>query len=62
MVKFQVFAWECFIHDLLKPSATMCKVQCVVHAIESVLKTKRSMDKLRETPFEELPTVKKVLE
>ena len=46
---------------------TMCKVLqedelCVVRAIESVLRTKRSMDKVRETPFEELPTVKKVLE
>ena len=45
----------------------MCKVLqedelCVVRAIESVVKTKRSMDKLRETPLEELPTVKKVLE
>ena len=45
----------------------MCKVLqedelCVVRAIESVVRTKRSMDKGRETPFEELPTVKKVLE
>jgi len=37
-------------------------MNCVVQAIESVLKTKKSMDKLRETPFEELSTVKKVLE
>lgn len=35
---------------------------CFVRAIESVLKTKKSMDKLRETSFEELSTVKKVLE
>ena len=54
-------------HDILKPSATMCKELqedelCVVRAIESVVKTKRSMDKVRETPFEELPTVKKILE
>ena len=35
---------------------------CVVRAIESVLKTKRSMEKLREMPSEDLPTVKKVLE
>ena len=35
---------------------------CVVRVIESVLKTKRSMEKLREIPFEGLPTVKKVLE
>ena len=45
----------------------MCKVLqedelCVVRAIESVITTKRSMDKVRETPFEELPTGRKVLE
>jgi len=45
----------------------MCKVfqedeLCFVRVIESVFRTKKSMDKLRETPFEELFTVKKVLE
>ena len=55
-----------FFHDLLKPSAILCKVLqedelCVVRAIESVLKTKKSMDKMKATRFEELPTVKKVL-
>ncbi len=55
-----------FFHDLLKPSAILCKVLqedelCVVRAIESVLKTKKSMDKMKATAFEELPTVKKVL-
>ena len=34
---------------------------CVVREIESVLKTKKSMDKMKATAFEELPTVKKVL-
>ena len=56
-----------FFHDLLKPSAILCKVLqedelCVVRAIESVLKTKKSMDKMKEAVFEELPTMKKVLE
>ena len=68
--KWQTFMYllgSALFHDLLKPSATMCKVLqedelCVVRAIESVLRTKRSMDKVRESPFEELPTVKKVLE
>ena len=64
VAKCKVFA---LFHDLLKPAATMCKVLqedelCVVCAIESFLKTKRSMEKLREIPFEELSTVKKVLE
>ena len=65
--KMEVFLRSALFHDLLKPSATMCKVLqedvlCVERAIESVLKTKRSMDNLRETPFEELLTVKRVLE
>ena len=65
--RFKYLLGSALFHDLLKPSATMCKVLqedelCVVRAIESVLRTKRSMDKVRETPFEELPTVKKVLE
>ena len=55
-----------FFHDLLKPSAILSKILqedelCVVRAIESVLKTKKSMDKMKVTVFEELPTVKKVL-
>ena len=55
-----------FFHDLLKPTAILCKVLqedelCVVRAIESVLKTKKSMDKMKAARFEELPTVKKVL-
>ena len=64
---FKYLLGSALFHDLLKPSATMYKVLqedelCVVRAIESVVRTKRSMDKVRETPFEELPTVKKVLE
>ena len=53
-------------HDLLKPSAMLCKILqedelCVVRAIESLLKTKKSMEKLKAAAFEELPTVMKVL-
>ena len=54
-------------NDLLRPLAILCKVLqedelCVVRAIESVFKVKQSMDKLKTTSFEELPTVKKVME
>ena len=53
-------------HDLLKPSAILCKVLqddeiCVVDAIEAVLKTSKAVEKLKTTDFDELPTVKKVL-
>ena len=56
-----------FFHDLLRPLAILCKVLredelCVVRAVESVFKVKRSMEKTKETSFEELPTVKKVRE
>ena len=56
-----------FFNDLLRPLAILCKVLqedelCVVRAIESVFKVKQSMDKLKAASFEELPTVKKVLE
>ena len=52
--------------DLLKPSSTLCKILqeedvCVVRAMESVIKTSSSGDKLKATSFEDLPTVKKVL-
>lgn len=55
-----------FFHDLLKPSAILCKVLqedelCVVRAIEAVMKTKKSLDTMKAVPFEELPTVRKVL-
>ena len=51
--------------DLLKPSSTLCKILheddvCVVRAIEAIVKTASSGDKLKATSFEELPTVKKV--
>lgn len=52
-------------HDLLKPCAILCKVLqqdeiCMVGAIESLLKTKRNLDKLKTTAFENMPAVKKV--
>ena len=52
--------------DLLKPCSTLCKIlqeddTCVVRAIEAVIKTSKSEDKLKATTFEDLPTVKKVL-
>lgn len=50
----------------LKPSSTLCKILqeddvCVVRAIEAVIKTSNSGDKLKTTSFEDLPTVKKGL-
>ena len=53
-------------HDVLKPCAIVCKVLqeeevFVVRAIESLLKTKKNLDNLKTTSFDNLPTVKKVL-
>ena len=53
-------------HDVLKPCAILYKVLqedevCVVGAIESLLKTKRNLDNLKTTTFENLPVVKKVI-
>ena len=53
-------------HDILKPCAILCKVlqedeACVVRAIESILRTKKSIYNLKSIPFHNLPTVKKVL-
>ena len=55
-----------FFIDLLKPASVLCKVLrdaeiCVYQAIESMMKTKKALDKLKSTPFKELPTIKKVL-
>ena len=55
-----------FFHDLLKPCATLCKILqedeiCVVQAIESALKTKKSLEKIETVELEELPSIKKVL-
>ncbi len=53
-------------YELLKPAATLCKILqfdevCVVDAIEAILKTSKTIEKLKTTTFEKLPTVKKVL-
>ena len=53
-------------HDILKPAAILCKTLqydkiCVVSAIESTLKTSKAIDSLKSTPFDDLPTVRKVL-
>lgn len=53
-------------HDLLHPEASLSKVLqenelCVVHAIEVIMKTKKVLDKIKSSPFEELLTEKKVL-
>ena len=54
-----------YFYDLLKPMSTLCKAlqedeTCVVHALEGILKTSRSIDRVKETEVEELPTVRKV--
>ena len=53
-------------HDLLRPCSMLCKVLqekeiCVVRAIEAVMKIKKSLEKIKTTPFEDLPSVKKAL-
>ncbi len=55
-----------FFHDLLKPSAFLCKILqedyvCVVRSIEAILKTSKAVDKLKTTSIEDLPTVQKVM-
>ena len=54
-----------FFSDLLKPASILCKVLqkdiiCVLSAIEAFLKTKKSIEKIRDTPFDDLPTVKTI--
>lgn len=55
-----------FFHDILQPVANLSKVLqqdqlCVVRAIDVLMKTRKNLDKLKATPFEQLPTVQKVL-
>ena len=55
-----------FFHDLLHPVASLSKVLqedelCVVRAIEVIMKTKKALERVKSSPFEDLPTVKKVL-
>ena len=52
-----------FFHDLLRPLATLCKMLqadevCVVGALEAILKTSKSMDNIKATSLEDLPSVK----
>jgi hypothetical protein len=53
--------------DILKSLGVLCQVLqadelCVVRAIQSVMKTKKALDKLKATALVEYPTVKKVLQ
>ena len=53
-------------HNILKPVAVLSKTSheedlCTVRAIDSIMKTKSRLDKLRVTAFQELPSVKKVI-
>ena len=55
-----------YFHDLLKSPSVLCKELqadevCIVTAIEALLKTVKSMEKVRATSFENLATVKVVL-
>ena len=48
--------------DVLKPASILCKVLqdnevCVYQVIESTMKTKSVLEKLKATPFKELPTI-----
>ena len=51
----------------LKPCAILCKIlqeddACIVRAIEAILKTNKSIKILKDTSFDDLPTVKKAME
>jgi hypothetical protein len=64
--KFQVILGCAFFHDLLKPASILCKIfqedeLCVLHAIDAVVKTKTALEKLKVTPFLELPTVDRLM-
>ena len=55
-----------YFHDLLKPASILCKELqvdeiCIVTAIEAILKTAKTIEKVKSTPFENLKTVKVVL-
>ena len=55
-----------WVRDLLKSSSTLYEILqeddvCVVRAVEAVVRTSKSGDKLKATTFEDLPTVNKVL-
>ena len=56
---------HCFVISSSPPYVKLYKkmksVCCVVRALESILKTKSSLDKLKTITFEELRTVKLVM-
>jgi len=50
--------FECIFIDLLRPALILCKALqdaeiCVYQAIESVMKMKKALDKLKTTPLKE---------
>ena len=54
------------LHDLLKPAGILCKALqyddvSVTDALEAIVKTGKSIEKLKSLSFDELPTVKKVI-
>ena len=56
-----------FFHDLLKPAAALCKALqsaeiCVVTTIEALLSTVKAMELVKSSEFDELPTVKRLME
>ena len=53
-------------HDILKPTAILCKVLqsdelCTISAIESILKITKAIEKLKAMQMKEFPSVKNVL-
>ena len=64
--KIKILIGYAFFNDLLRPAAILCKTLqednlCTLRAIEAVMKTKKALEKLEGTKFEELPTVSKVI-
>ena len=54
------------LHDLLKPACILCKALqyddvSVTDALEAIVKTGKSIEKLKSLSFDELSTVKKVI-
>lgn len=56
-----------YFFDVLKPCSELCKVLqrdevCIVRAVEVLMKVKKDLDRKKTVVFEDLPTVKKVIE
>ena len=54
-----------YFHDVLKPMSVLCKALqsddiCVVRALESILKTTRAIERVKEAHFQDLPSIRKV--